>query len=103
MLAPEFDKDGYPTIDTLNKIKTWNINNKDDCTNLLDFIRKAWKYQNYIEVSVNYIDKKYTKYELSTGGWAGNEDLIDAMSSNLVFWNLTWYSSRRGGHYEFRV
>jgi hypothetical protein len=42
------------------------------------------------------------RYYLSTGGWSGNEELIDALkTSNCFFWSLRWLSSRRGGHYVF--
>ncbi len=42
-------------------------------------------------------------YEISTGGWSGNEAVIDAMMENAIAWNLTWVQSRRGGHFLFEV
>jgi len=40
-------------------------------------------------------------WELHTGGWSGNEEIIRAMQDNRVWWGMFWESSRRGGHYEF--
>jgi hypothetical protein len=42
-------------------------------------------------------------YQISTGGWSGNEGLISAMRDNYLHWSLTFYQMRRGGHYEFRI
>ena len=36
-----------------------------------------------------------------TGGWSGNEDIIDAMRCNTMLWMLYWCSSERGGRYIF--
>ena len=40
--------------------------------------------------------------ELHTGGWSGNEDIIDKLSDTL-FWMICWESTRRGGHYYFEI
>lgn len=39
--------------------------------------------------------------KLSTGGWSGCEEIITALSNNIPFWSLYWFSSERGGHYIF--
>jgi hypothetical protein len=39
--------------------------------------------------------------ELKTGGWSGNEDIINALQQNVVFWTKYWRTSKRGGFYAF--
>lgn len=92
MESPEFDADGCPTEQTLGTIERWG----NDLVGLFEFVRKAWKYP-------NYFTSEGARYEISTGGWSGNESLIDALMNNHVAWALTWQSSRRGGHYVFEI
>jgi hypothetical protein len=40
-------------------------------------------------------------YYLSTGGWSGNEDIINALETNFMFYLMYWMRSSRGGHYIF--
>lgn len=40
---------------------------------------------------------------ISTGGWSGCEDVIEALESNRWWWLCHWYSSRVGGHYVFEL
>lgn len=93
---PTFDKDGYPTEDTLRKIETWPTAATADLYALVQFVRAAWKYPDYFRLRSDH-----WTLSLSTGGWSGNEMLVGALQNNLVFWGLCWESSRRGGHYEF--
>jgi hypothetical protein len=94
------DTNGYPDDNELDIIHNWQIKSKKDCKALLDYIYDLWKYTDCGYWSVNE-DKNM--YSISTGGWSGNESLIGAMMGNHMFWVLCWYSSRRGGHYEFNV
>lgn len=90
------DDDGYPTDFALNKIKAWHY---DDLRGFFAFIRSIWAYENCGGFAVDY-----TKYDLSTCGWSGNESIIAAFKSNSnLCWTLCWVSSKRGGHYEFEI
>ena len=83
--------DRYPEEDELEKIKSWDYLDPQGC---FEFIASIWEHQ-------NYCDHEGTKWYLSTGGWSGNEEIIQALKSNYILWVMTWEESRRGGHYIF--
>lgn len=91
--------DEYPEEDELKTIENWK---HTDFPGLMKYIKGLWKYPQYWN-EIPYKDPNHTKYEISTGGWSGNEDIISAMMNNSMFWAVCWLSSRRGGHYEFQV
>ena len=43
------------------------------------------------------------RFDISTGGWSGNEDIIGALEQNQMFHMLCPVSWRRGGHYIYDV
>jgi hypothetical protein len=85
----------YPSDEELEKIKTWDYS---DYHGLMEFIQSLWEFDAW---GFNRLDRAAEIYMISTGGWSGNEDIIQAMESNIMFWSLYWYQSRRGGHYIF--
>lgn len=90
----EWDDDGYPTEELLERVKAWPYT--DGWTGLLDLVGENWSYQD------RWV-KEGDLYRCSTGGWSGNEDLIYALMENRMFWACCWVSSRRGGGYEFEA
>lgn len=93
------DDDGYPTMQVCHKIRTWPEN---DFHGMMKFIKPLWKYNTdgyWTETET----EKGIEYSISTAGWSGNEDLLQAMGENGMFWILCWVQSRRGGHYIFEV
>lgn len=100
------DDDGYPTEEELEKVRTWDFK---DPLGLLAYVKGMWAYPDYwreepiVDVHGLQGSGAYSRFLISTAGWSGNESLIAAMEQNTMFWTLAWYSSRRGGHYEFRV
>jgi hypothetical protein len=92
------DDYGYPEDEELARIENWSIRGREDCVELLEYVRGLWTYPEYFEH-----DEEGTHYTISTGGWSGNESLISAMCSNYMFWAIAWWSSRKGGHYEFKL
>ena len=93
------DVNGYPDNQDLKTIQEWYCG---DLAGLMDYVKERWKYpENWEELELTTENKII--YKISTGGWSGNEDLIEALRQNYMFWVHCWVSSRRGGHYEFEV
>ena len=92
------DTDGYPGRTELDRIRNWP---DDDFAGLMAFAKSIWWMSDWgwDEESV----EGRTAFNISTGGWSGNEEIIDAMMDNKMFWLFCWEQSRRGGHYIFKV
>lgn len=88
------DEEGYPDPETLYRIRAWPI--EDEYKDLLKFVADNWYYPDYFR-------RRGKTYRISTGGWSGNEEIIVALKQNTLFWLFCWYSSRRGGHYVFKI
>ena len=109
------DKDGYPTPEELDSITWWRSGygptGNPSFRDLMEYIEERWKWADAgywtwtkgADPASSDSTKKSIAFRISTGGWSGNEDIIQAMESNIVFWATCWVSSRRGGHYEFEV
>lgn len=84
----------YPTEEELKRLREWPFG---DGREWLEFARSIWHMQDWgwaeeIRPGHNHA---------STGGWSGNEEIIDAMQDNWILWHVVWDSTRRGGHYVF--
>jgi len=90
---PSFDRDGYPTDETLERIEKWDA---WDSGGLIEFIEQAWH-------SFGDVRRNGTIVELVTGGWSGNESLISAFRTNSVAWAVCWEMSQRGGLHRFEI
>ena len=97
--------DGYPTDDALQIIRIWHWS---DPKGWFSFIKSIWYmyswgwHEGEAEHEYNKDDKVW-RLSISTGGWSGNESIIQAMQDNIMMWHLNWVSSRRGGHYVFEL
>lgn len=91
----------YPTEAELKQVSDWPM---EDIDGFFRFVRSIWWMPDWgwHEASLTEDDRPIRRYEISTGGWSGNEDIIDAMSDNFI-WHIVWVQSRRGGHYIFDV
>ena len=87
------DDDGYPFEEDLIKIETWKAKFSD----LMDFVEDRWQY------SEMAWKQEGNRYEISTMGWSGNEEIIGALMRNNIFWLFCWVQSTRGGHYIFEM
>lgn len=96
--VPAFDADGYPNEEFITQIENFAVHKVEGGFKLLlDIATSAWHWGD----SMYRWDGRLLK--ISTGGWSGNESLIQALRGNLLFWNQCWVSSRRGGHFEFEI
>ena len=94
-----FDDDGYPTDEFLNSISGWHW--EDGFNDLLAHAMHGHIYPTYRSEEVD--EKGNHIWRISTGGWSGNESIINALKDNPMFWAMCWVQSRRGGHYIFEV
>jgi len=87
--------ENYPHKQSLKLIRAWPHDKFDE---LMEFVESLWRYAEW-----GFSRNANDEYHLSTGGWSGNEEIISALQSNLMFWPMCWESSRKGGHYIFKV
>jgi len=97
--------DGYPTLTALAKIENWPMGT---VAPLAEYVCSLWN-STYGIASIERIvepgDDQVIKVVLTTGGWSGNEDILDVLRRSMghTFWLAYWYQSQRGGRHEFRV
>lgn len=95
MKNPTFDKDGYPTEETLEKIRTWSLKTNQDVADLFSYCKECWRFPEYFKIESDQVS-------FSTIGWSGNEDVVAAMEENYILKALCWLSSQRGGYYKYK-
>lgn len=111
-------ENGYPDEEDLKFIREFDCS-KEKMSLLIDFIENIWwasdwgfrrtyRKDNYftsfsLTDETNKRKRKYLRLSLSTGGWSGNEDIIEALKQNKYFYSFYWLQSRRGGHYIFEI
>lgn len=86
------DDGDYPSDEDIQRIKDWPF---EDVMGLIWFVQSIWHWDDYAKLNGD-------KFALHTGGWSGNEDIVDALMGTM-FWMLCWESSRRGGHFYFEI
>ena len=101
------DDDGYPTDAAHDIVEIWHWM---DAKGWFEFIKSIWWARDWgwtegEEPHEWDKDKIVYRYNISTGGWSGNESIIRAMEANGngFIWHLNWVQSRRGGHYIFEL
>jgi hypothetical protein len=90
--------DRYPTEDELAKIENWDFKT-GSIREFIDMVRSLWHWEDYTDLEI----MKAWSLVLHTGGWSGNEEIIEALQKNFIFWSMTWQKSERGGHYYFKI
>jgi hypothetical protein len=89
---PDYDPN-YPSQEQIAAIIAWPYS---DYKGLLEFCKSIWHWSDWATSRGN-------SYRFATGGWSGNEDIIDAMQQNHIFWMECRESSHRGGLFKFKI
>ena len=85
----------YPDEAELEQLRNWEA---EDLDGLIEFLIDGhWWLP---EWGINDVGEGV--WHVSTGGWSGNEDRIEAIQENMMWWMLNWHMTRRGGHYVFQ-
>ena len=98
------DDEGYPTEEWLTFIREYVPSDELPIeTFVLQYVKESWWMPSW-----GFIAKRKRKgkqsIELHTGGWSGNEDIINAIMSNRILQFIMGYKMwRRGGHYYFEM
>jgi hypothetical protein len=99
------DDEGYPTAEWLQFIREYK---PDDSLPLVEFVEMilidGWFMADYgFRLHRKYKGKQ--KLELHTGGWSGNEEIIEAIKSNifLTHFQMKYVMWQAGGHYYFEL
>ena len=91
---PDFN--GYPTEEELKFIEDYDVI-KDGPIGLINYLKEIWHWDDYIS-----FDEETGTLELHTGGWSGNESIIQELEKTF-FWYFYWKSSHRGGHFFLEI
>jgi hypothetical protein len=99
------DNEGYPTPEWIEYIKNYV---PDKSLPIIDFVKMILIDGWYMSDWGFVLKRQYRgkiKIELHTGGWSGNEEIIDAIKSNiqLTHGKMKYVSYRMGGHHYFEI
>ena len=100
---PTFDRDSYPTEETLQRLQEWSMG---DSAAGLDFLQQFWgtnygSCTNSLRPSEESIVGQGRFLRLATGGWSANESLLSAFDSSPAALS-TWRLSTSGGLHIYR-
>ena len=98
------DDGGYPTDDYLEYIKKYT----GEVLPINDFVEYVLQDGWWMPEWGFRLRRKYRgvrKLELHTGGWSGNEDIMEAILGNihLTRREMQYVMWRTGGHYYFEI
>jgi len=97
------DADDHLEEPQLEMIRSWPA---ADHPGLMEFVESLWRMGEWgWKQQRNPFTGRVASrtYQVSTGDWSRNKDIIAALEANRPFWEQCWVSYRVGGHYEFKV
>ena len=88
------ERDEYPSNEDLQKLRDWDMH---DPRGWLEYAQSLWWMPDWGWSELEGI--------VSTGGWSGNEEIIDAMmeAQQGLLWHQVWQMTKRGGHYMLKL
>ena len=102
------DGDGYPTEAALKRIREAR-----SPVDALYAARDAWSGYGSVSGTLRPAELEMVRFaqpeelyrylRFATGGWSGNEDVIEALRENFVAWAMAWKLSASGGLHIFRL
>lgn len=108
--ARAFRMDGeYPSEASVAALAGLSLVDYAACELVLAKLQSVWRWDDYFKRGPARRVKGHPdwaprrKWRVSTGGWSGHEDLIEALRQATGFWALCFWSERRGGHYVFET
>ena len=97
------DHEKYPTEEYLSWLKAWDEVSPEEINiflkTVIESLSRAWLEPEY-GIVVHRKRNGMVRYELHTGEWSGNEEIITSLKQNFYFW-MFWEMSRVGGHHYF--
>ncbi len=87
----------YPTDEELKKIAEWPLKTREDYIGLMEYVASIWKWGAEVK------GKHIKTLRLATGGWSGNESIIQALNENYMFGMVCWQLSKRGGLHIYKL
>ena len=99
------DEDGYPIEAELQRLREWPHEDIAGWFAYAKSIGHWWPTEVfgwYEYEGKDDFKRPVHVWQISTGGWSGNEEIISEMRAHPI-WFFTWHQHTRGGHYEFRL
>lgn len=90
----------YPTEDELTMVRNWAFTKPGDFEAFMAYVQSVGMY--WPTKSFGWRQQGRT-FWIATGGWSGNEDILEAMQENFIFWSVCWQQTKRGGQYQFTL
>lgn len=91
------DEHGYPTEQELARIQGWPLGGSSQ--EWMRLCCACWWAPEW------GLRQEGRRLYMSTGGWSGNEEIIQAMkgAGSGLLWSKAWKVTRAGGHYQFEL
>lgn len=96
------DINGYPTDEWLEFIASYKPSNELPLVKFMkDVLPNGWYMHEFLSYHHTNNDGSYY-LTLSTGGWSGNEEVIQQLLSNQFISNAL-FKQHEGGKFEFKI